>query len=117
MDEDQLQLCPNLCEKEFVLEFCSAKEPDYVKAFAAKVKSDRCCNEKSCHCICHFDCITFKKKEEEFRQQGFRKCKSKKSSSKAAILEVGATMCKVGTEKLFSMHIVYSVSEKAAQFC
>ena len=49
ISEVEIQFCPNFCSKiSTVHGFCEEHEPDYVKAFAAEVRSERCCDEKKC---------------------------------------------------------------------
>ena len=76
--------------------FCKDKaSEDFVPSFGAEVKSDRCCDEKACQCVCHFYCQTFKSRMEEFKRQEFTDCTV--GEDKKEVIKEATKKCKVGT--------------------
>ena len=53
----------------------------------------RCCDETSCQCICHFDCLTMAHKRAEFREDGYGHCVH--GSTKEMALAKADKKCKV----------------------
>ena len=45
-----------------------------MEAFSADTVSDRCCDERSCKCVCHYSCNTFKTKADAYRAAGYKQC-------------------------------------------
>ncbi|XP_040579492.1 uncharacterized protein [Lepeophtheirus salmonis] len=91
--ENEIKFCSNLCNTpEKIDEYCSRKETGYLNEFKANVKDDRCCDSKSCKCICHYSCKTFDDIENELKIQGYRRCFYNKSAKN--IKEVIVRTCK-----------------------
>ena len=91
--ESMIQFCPNFCDNLTTIHtFCESHEKAYVRDLTAKVKSNRCCDERACNCICHFDCQTFNSRMEQFKTQGFDECFVKKK--KKDVLKKAEAKCK-----------------------
>lgn len=99
MSEDRIQFCPNFCSNKTVIHnFCEEKEPRYVKAMSADVKSDRCCDKVKCRCVCHFECGTFRLKAKKLKKEGYQKClMNRKKTKRDAVFARAKKWCKVGT--------------------
>ncbi len=66
--ETHLHRCPNVCEQRNIIKkFCKEHSTDFIEDFGGKSDSDRCCDERSCKCICHFRCSTFDTRMEEYK--------------------------------------------------
>ena len=66
--ENQLRQCRKLCgKKEIVQTHCRQHEPDFVEDLGFKIQSDKCCDTKSCKCVCSYKCSTLKTKMQDLQ--------------------------------------------------
>ena len=66
--ENELRLCQKKCGKpEIQQTHCRQHEPEFVKDLGFQIKSDKCCDRKSCKCICSYFCRTLKSKAKELK--------------------------------------------------
>ena len=70
--ENELRLCQKKCGKpEIQQTHCRQHEPEFVKDLGFQIKSDKCCDRKSCKCICSYFCRTLKSKAKELKVSHF----------------------------------------------
>ena len=68
VSETKLRQCRKVCgTKEDIEKQCQQHEPDFVKSLGYKLQSDKCCDAKSCKCICSYKCSTMKTKRKELQ--------------------------------------------------
>ena len=64
--ENELRNCQKKCGKKEIQEtHCKQHEPEFVKDLGFQIVHDKCCDSKSCKCICSYKCETLKSKKQQ----------------------------------------------------
>ena len=66
--ENELRFCQKKCGKpEIQQTHCRQHEPEFVKDLGFQIMTDKCCDRKSCKCICSYFCETLKSKKQKLK--------------------------------------------------
>ena len=66
--ENELRFCQKKCgNPEIKQTHCRQHEPEFVKDLGFQIMTDKCCDRKSCKCICSYFCETLKSKKQKLK--------------------------------------------------